>query len=103
MLMSAVARIHYWRIGHAREMLWRTGHRVTNDDAIGRHCFEVSGRVEQCFAFADTGCRNTDVYRISRQTLRGDLERRSGPGRRFEEKINDRAATQRRDLLNLTF
>jgi hypothetical protein len=33
-------------------MLWRAGHRMTNDDAIGRHRFEISRSVEQSFAFA---------------------------------------------------
>ena len=55
MLMRAIAGVDDRRIAHSREMVRRAGHRMPNDNAIGRHRFEVARGVEQCFAFGDAG------------------------------------------------
>jgi len=54
MLMSAIAGVYNRRVSHAREVLWRAGHRVTDDNAVRRHRFEISRCVEQSLAFAYT-------------------------------------------------
>ncbi len=51
MLVRAVAGVNDRGVGHARKMKRRARHRVTNHDAIGRHRFEISRRVQQRFAF----------------------------------------------------
>src|SRR6185503_5714702 len=69
MFVRAIAGVNDWRVSHLCEMLRRAGHRMTNADAIWRHRFEISRRVEQRFAFRDAGSRNTDVHGVSRQAF----------------------------------
>ena len=103
MLVRAVAGVDDRRRTHAREMLRRAGHRMTNDDAIGRHRFEVSRGVEQSLAFGDAGGRDADVHGVGRQAFGGDFERSSRSGRRFEEEIDDGAPAECRDFFDLAF
>src|SRR5689334_23187252 len=103
MFVRAVARVHDGRVAHAREMLRRAGHRVTNDDTIGRHRFQIARGVEQRFAFGDTGGGNADVHGIGGKSFRRDFERSSRARGGFEEEIDDGAAAQRRHFLDLAF
>ena len=64
MLVGAITRIYYRRVSHLCEMLRRAGHRVPDDDAIGRHRFEVARGIEQGLAFRDAGCRDTDIHGV---------------------------------------
>src|SRR5690606_29384148 len=41
-----------------------------------------------------------DVHGVGGESLLGELERDSGPGRRLEEEIDDRLAAKRGDLLD---
>ena len=69
MLVRAVAGVDDRRRTHAREMLRRAGHRMTNDDAIGRHRFEVARGVQQSLAFGDAGGRDADVDGVADRRL----------------------------------
>src|SRR5688572_4876253 len=103
MLVRAVAGVDDRRGAHAREMLRRTGHRVTNDDAIRRHRFEVARSVEQSLAFGDAGGRNADVHGIRREAFGGNFEGSPRSGRWFEEEIYNSAPAECRDFFDLAF
>ena len=64
MFVRAVAGIHNRGITHARQMPRRSSRRMTNDNAVGRHCFQVPRGVEQGLAFRHTGGRDADVYSV---------------------------------------
>ena len=100
MFMRAVAGVNDRRLPHSRQVVWRTGHRMPNDDAIRRHGFKIARRVEEGLALADAGSGNADVDRVRRQTLGGDFEGGTGSCRRLKEEINYCSPAQRRHLLN---
>ena len=76
---------------------------MSNHDAIGRHRFQITRRIKQCFAFRYARCRYADVDGVGRQSLGCNFERCSRSGRRFEEKVNYCAPAQGRDLFDLAF
>jgi len=97
--VRTIARVDNRRIAHARQVIRRTGRRMPNHNAVGRHGFKVSRRVEKCLAFRNAWSRDANVHGVSRQTLRGDFERSARSRRRFKEQVDDGAPAQRRHLL----
>src|ERR1043166_120627 len=74
---------------------------MAHDDAVRRHRLEIARGVEQSFTFADTRSWYADVDRVSRETLSRDFKRSARSRGRFEEEIDNCAATECRHLLDV--
>src|SRR5262245_4405648 len=96
--MCAVASIDDRGVAHRRRVLWRSGHVMPDDDAVGSHRLKIPGRIEQGFALGNAGIRDTDVNCVGRETLGGDFKRGASASRRLEEQIDDSATTKSWDL-----
>lgn len=97
--MRTITGVDNGRVTHPREVVWRTGHRMTHHDAVRRHCLQIASRIQECLSLAHAGSGNADVDCVGRKAFGSDLEGGSGSRGRFEKEIDDCASPQRGYLL----
>src|SRR5207245_3809624 len=70
------------------------------DDCVGTHCLEGKSGVFQALALGDARALGREVDDVGGQPLRRCLEGDAGARGVLEEEVDDRAAAQRRELLD---
>jgi hypothetical protein len=98
--MGAVSGVDDLRASVTCEKVGGTRRRVPHDDHVRRHRFEVLHGVEQRFALGDARACGLNRQRVGREDALRHLERRARPRGCLHEQIHNRAAPQRRDLLD---
>src|SRR6266581_1337263 len=100
MLVLAVARVDHIGADAPRQELRGTRRRVTHDHHVDPHRLEVARGVYERLPFLHGAPARRHVHGVGGEPLLGELEGDAGPGRGFEEEIDDRLAAQRRDFLD---
>ena len=100
-LMLSVARVHDVRVGEPRHELRRADRRMAHDDDVRLVRRERERRVLQRLALVYRRARGAEGHRVRRQALRRELEAGKRPRGRLVEEVHDRAAAERRQLLDL--
>ncbi len=95
-LVPAVAGVQH----RAVHLLRQQGHgartRVAHDQQVGPHRVQRQGGVDERLALLHRGGLQRHVHHVGAEPLAGQLEARHRPGRRLEEQVDLRQATQRR-------
>jgi len=74
MLVRAISSVDDRGIADFGQMIGRTSHGVAQDNAIGRHRFQVARGIQQGLAFGNTGGRHTNIYRVGGKAFGRDFE-----------------------------
>ena len=101
-LVLAVAGIHDVGSRCLGDELRRADVRVPDHDHVGVVGGERQGRVLQRLPLVDGRAGGTQRHRVGGESLGGEIEARQRARRRFVEEVDDEAATERRQLLDLT-
>src|ERR1044072_2690136 len=100
MFVRPVAGVDDGRVAHSRKMCRRASHRVTHDDAVRRHGFEVARGIQQRLALADAGGGDADVDGVGGEPFGCDFEGSTSARGRLEKEIDNCAPTKRRHLFD---
>ena len=73
---------------------------MTEDDHVHAHRFDVAGRVDEGFAFADAGAFFGEVDHVGAEARSGQGEAGARPRAVLEECVDDDAAAEGRDFLD---
>ena len=101
MFVRAVAGIDDAGVEPLGQKLRRAGGTVAQNDNVGVVRLEIARGVLERFAFGQAGGGRRNVDDIRAQAKRGQLERSARARARFDEKIHQRLAAQRRHLFDL--
>ena len=97
--VAAVAGVDDGAVHLFREQLDGARFAVPDHQHIRVHGIQRHRRVDQAFALVHRTGRHRHVEDVGAEPLSGKLERRAGPGRGFEEQVDDGSAAQRVALL----
>ena len=94
MLVASVAGIDHRAVDLLRQQLDRAGRVMAHHQDVGAHGVERHRGVDQGLALLHRGCADRHVHDIGAEALAGEFEGTLGPGRGFEEEIDQGAAAQ---------
>ena len=94
MLVASVPRVDHGAIDLLRQQLDRTRRMMAHHEDVWPHGVQRHRRVDQGLALLYGRRAHRHVHDVGAQPLAGELERALGPGRGFEEQIDQGAAAQ---------
>ena len=93
-LVAAVAGIDHRAVDLLRQELDRAGRMMAHHEQVGPHGVQRHRRIDQGLALLHRRGADRHVHHVGAEPLAGKLEGALGPGRGFEEEIDQGAAAQ---------